>query len=254
MKLTLFTISNEQIKEQLSKLQTKVDSLEAVKDVQDKIISAKDSQISFLNDSIANMWAPIGIVAGIAGIIASGAFIYVTYLNQKAKKKIEQGEIQLTLVDEKMKATELQIEQANNLIRDAQNTTINAQEKLEKLDQKQIELDKITNSTINNQKLDMKLRNTETTLEMIGDYLNALDAVTEGEKSQEYQALIQQQKDLEKQCSKASTDFQIEVMYGGNINYQLWLEQIGNLYTECNDLLKKSTVYGKESRSPKVSS
>ncbi|MEI5948585.1 hypothetical protein WBS58_25215 [Bacillus albus] len=31
MKLTLFTISNEQIKEQLSKLQTKVESLETVK-------------------------------------------------------------------------------------------------------------------------------------------------------------------------------------------------------------------------------
>ncbi|MEX0134969.1 hypothetical protein MRBLBA71_001506 [Bacillus nitratireducens] len=41
MKLTLFTISNEQIKESLNKLQTKVESLETVKEVQDKIIATK---------------------------------------------------------------------------------------------------------------------------------------------------------------------------------------------------------------------
>ncbi|EJQ57211.1 MULTISPECIES: hypothetical protein [Bacillus] len=54
MKLTLFTISNEQIKEQLSKLQTKVESLESIKEIQDKIIATKDSQIAFLNGQIAN--------------------------------------------------------------------------------------------------------------------------------------------------------------------------------------------------------
>ncbi|MCU5656418.1 hypothetical protein OCF56_21290 [Bacillus mycoides] len=92
MKLTLFTISNEQIKESLNKLQTKVESLETVKDVQDKIISTKDSQISFLNDQIANIWASISFVASITGIIASGAFAYVTYLNRQAQKKVERSE------------------------------------------------------------------------------------------------------------------------------------------------------------------
>lgn len=252
MKLTLFTISNEQIKEQLSKLQTKVESLETVKEVQDKIITTKDSQISFLNDSIANMWAPIGIVSGIAGIIASGAFIYVTYLNQKAKKKIEQGEIQLSVVDGKLKEAESQIELANRLILDAQSTTINAQAKLEELDQKQNELHKITNSTINNQQLDMKIRHTETTLALIGNFLNALDAVTEGTKSDEHQSLIQQHNDLGKQCSKLSTDFQSDVMHGFYVDYQIRIGTIDKLYTECHALLSKCTTYSKKSNSPQV--
>jgi hypothetical protein len=37
VKLTLFAISNEQIKESLNKLQTKVESLETVKDVPEMI-------------------------------------------------------------------------------------------------------------------------------------------------------------------------------------------------------------------------
>lgn len=55
MKLNLFTISNKQIKELLDKLQTKVEPLKTTKDVQDKILSAKDSHISFLNNQITNI-------------------------------------------------------------------------------------------------------------------------------------------------------------------------------------------------------
>lgn len=145
MKLTLFTISNEQIKEQLSKLQTKVESLETVKDVQDKIISAKDSQISFLNDQIANMWQPIAIVAGIAGIIASGAFLYVAYLNRQAQKKVTQAE---------------------SLIIQNQQTATSAQEKLDKLEDKQKELNDLTTMVITNQKIDMLIRQISITLDL----------------------------------------------------------------------------------------
>lgn len=87
MKLTLFTISNEQIKEQLSKLQTKVDSLETVKEVQDKIISAKDSQITFLQGEISSISNWVIFVGGAIIALASAAFLYIKYLEKKANKK-----------------------------------------------------------------------------------------------------------------------------------------------------------------------
>ncbi|MDA2480619.1 hypothetical protein PDN61_30430 [Bacillus cereus] len=124
MKLTLFTISNEQIKEQLSKLQTKVESLETIKDVQDKIISAKDSQISFLNDQIANIWTPITIFAGFIALV----FGYVAWLNNQAQNKVKQ---------------------AGDLINQNQETATIAQEKLNELEEKQLLLQKQTNAIEN---------------------------------------------------------------------------------------------------------
>ncbi|PEN45012.1 hypothetical protein CN630_19740 [Bacillus wiedmannii] len=133
MKMTLFTISNEQIKEQLSKLQTKVESLETAKDVQDKIISAKDSQISFLNDQIANIWTPITIVAGLIALVVT----YVAWVNKKADEKVEK---------------------AKDLIDQNQKTATLAQEKLGKLENKQKELNALINVAITNQKIDISIR------------------------------------------------------------------------------------------------
>ncbi len=147
MKLILFTISNEQIKEQLSKLQMKVESLEAVKEVQDKIISTKDSQISFLNDQIANIWTPITIVAGFIAIV----FGYVAWLNRQADKKVKQGVEQFSLAQEK-------IEQAEALIQQSESAATIAQEKLIQLEAKQKELYDLATATTTNQKLDMSIR------------------------------------------------------------------------------------------------
>lgn len=146
MKLTLFTISNEQIKDQLSKLQTKVESLETVKDLQDKIISAKDSQISFLNDSIANMWQPIAIVAGIAALVITGAFAYVSILHHQAKRKRQEVE---------------------RLIEDSHSIATIAQERIDELNTEQQNLQKLANSIDIKQKVDMRLNRIKLTLETI---------------------------------------------------------------------------------------
>lgn len=150
MKLTLFTISNEQIKEQLGKLQTKVESLENTKELQDKVISMQDHQISFLNDSIANMWAPIGIVAGLAGLIITGAFAYVTFLNGNAQKKIKQ---------------------AAEIIEQSKSIAVIAQEKIDELLEKQAELNELTSSLSINQKGDMTLKNIKIKLDFIENAL-----------------------------------------------------------------------------------
>ena len=146
MKLTLFTISNEQIKEQLSKLQTKVESLENTKELQDKVISMQDHQISFLNDSIANMWQPIAIVAGIAALVITGAFAYVSILHHQAKRKREEVE---------------------GLIQDSHSIATIAQERIEELNTEQQNLQKLANSIDLKQKVDMRLNRIKLTLETI---------------------------------------------------------------------------------------
>ncbi|WP_257206339.1 hypothetical protein [Bacillus cereus] len=146
MKLTLFTISNEQIKEQLSKLQTKIESLENTKELQDKVISMQDHQISFLNDSIANMWQPIAIVAGIAALVITGAFAYVSILHHQAKRKREEVE---------------------RLIQDSHFIATIAQERIDELNTEQQNLQNLADSIDLKQKIDMRLNRAKFTLDTI---------------------------------------------------------------------------------------
>ncbi|KZD37767.1 hypothetical protein B4083_2745 [Bacillus cereus] len=150
MKLTLFTTSNEQIKEQLSKLQTKVESLETVKEVQDKIIATKDSQIAFLNGQIANIWAPIAI----ATAVILSVFVYVAWLNRQAQKKVEQAE---------------------SLINNSHSIATIAQEKIDELEVKQNEFTILTSSLITNQKADISLKGLNFALDFIRNALYDLE-------------------------------------------------------------------------------
>ncbi|MFV1457178.1 hypothetical protein COL41_29235 [Bacillus mycoides] len=149
----LLTISNGQLKESLDKLQTKVDSLETVKELQDKVISIQEHQVSFLNDSIANMWQPIAIVAGLTGLIITGAFAYVTYLNRQAQKKIE-------------KATII-IDQSNEI-------AIIAQEKVNELIQKQLELNEFANKISTYQRVDIYLKEIKLRFDTIERSINEI--------------------------------------------------------------------------------
>ncbi|PHD38238.1 hypothetical protein [Bacillus toyonensis] len=167
MKLTLFTVSNEQIKEQLSKLQTKVESLETVKDVQDKIISAKDSQITFLQGEISSVSNWIFFVGSVIIALASAAFIYIRYLEKKATKKIEEAESTLQLVTEKLAGVEntrqhternltesnSRIEQLDILIDKSNDIATVAQDKIDELEEKQ--------------KINMKFNKIKTSLDLI---------------------------------------------------------------------------------------
>ncbi|MGM1513203.1 hypothetical protein [Bacillus cereus group sp. BceL212] len=181
MKLTLFTISNEQIKEQLSKLQTKVESLETVKDVQDKIISAKDSQITFLQGEISSIVTWVTWGAGIVITLASAAFIFIKLLENKAKKKIEEAENALQSATQQLAQIEIakqetetnltksneKINQLNSLIDESNNIATIAQEKLENLEEKQHELTLSIHSVTTNQKADVQLKSISFTLNYI---------------------------------------------------------------------------------------
>ncbi|PFX37934.1 hypothetical protein COL32_26620 [Bacillus pseudomycoides] len=167
MNWMLFTISNEQIKESLDKLQTKVESLETVKEVQDKIISAKDSQISFLSDQTANMLSFVSLIATIAGIIASGAFLYISYVNRESQKilkiaeeRIHDAEIQNSKAQERINKAEQQIQQANSI------TTI-AQDKLDELEIKQQEINQQSERLKHTQKADTMLNTIKHQLDLL---------------------------------------------------------------------------------------
>ncbi|MEC2708088.1 hypothetical protein P9Z39_20770 [Bacillus thuringiensis] len=219
MKFTLFTISNEQIKEQLSKLQTKVESLETVKEVQDKIISTKDSQISFLNDQIANIWTPITIVAGFIAIV----FGYVAWLNKQAQNKVKQAE---------------------SLINQNQQTATIAQEKLTVLEKMQLDLEELTTSLSLNQRADMVLKNIKIQLGFIANDLiklhqkiNNIYSFTEENSSHyaEYTKFKKTYESLNDKYTNLSYSFNKKIIANELVSTEI-TKSIGVLDTECRKL------------------
>ncbi|WP_434182220.1 hypothetical protein [Bacillus thuringiensis] len=244
MKLTLFTISNEQIKEQLSKLQTKVESLETVKDIQDKIISTKDSQISFLNDQIANIWASVSIVVALIGLIASAVFAYVAWLNKQGAIIVKTGEEQIQIANQKIEEAENKIQQANDI-------SAVAREKLEELEEKQKELNDLSSALANNQKVDITLNNIKFTLDFIkkslmtlysdihNPLLNDTEKPTEQQK-EEYTRFKNFYERLGNKHTKASLNFNKKIKGGASLKQQD-IEMINNLENECIEL--KTEIY-----------
>ncbi|WP_207192496.1 hypothetical protein [Bacillus sp. TH17] len=224
MKLTLFTISNEQIKEQftkvneqLSKLHTKVESLETVKDVQDKIIATKDSQIAFLNGQIANISTWVSIAAAVAGLIASFAFGYVTYLNKKANKTIEEGK-------EKDRIAEDKIKQAEVLIEKSQSTAAMAQTKIDELKDKQEELTDLLTSTIINQQVDLLFKNIKFKIEYMDESTEYVlnKAKHHGFKISDddlktFEHLINGYTDAQRNYTNFSMEFNSDIIHGDEI-------------------------------------
>ncbi|EJQ01401.1 hypothetical protein [Bacillus cereus] len=233
MKLTLFTISNEQIKEQLSKLQMKVESLETVKDVQDKIISAKDSQISFLNDQIANIWTPITIVAGLIALVVT----YVAWVNKKADEKIQHGSKQIALAKEKIDQAELLIQKSNT-------TAAIAQEKLNQLEDKQNELNDLAITTITNQKIDMLIRQISITLDLSKNITDKI--IVNGDLVASFQITEEQEEKLYKLGSRHASilesyrilalHFNFDVAKGQKINLEEITNGADRLRIKSNDL------------------
>lgn len=261
MKLTLFTISNEQIKEQLSKLQTKVESLETVKDVQDKIISTKDSQITFLQGEISNITSWVTWGAGAVITLASAAFIYIKFLESKAKKKIEEAESTLQSATQQLAQIEIakqetetnltesnsRIEQLDILINKSNNIANVAQEKVEELEERQKELNKLSSSLTTNQKVDITLNNIKFTLDFISKSLMTLYSNTYDtylgepkEQQEEYSRFKNNYERLGQQYIKVSLNFNKKIISGESANQQD-IEVINNLENKCVEL--KTKIY-----------
>ncbi|MCQ0952745.1 hypothetical protein L2I63_03210 [Bacillus cereus] len=226
MKLTLFTISNEQIKEQftkvneqLNKLQTKVESLETIKDVQDRIISSKDSQISFLNDQIGNILSFVGIIAGVVVFV----FGYVAWLNKQAQNKVKQAEA---------------------LIIQNQQTATFAQNKLDVLEIKQQELNDFATTTITNQKYDMSLRQVGITLDLSKVIIDSIyeqikspiSLKSPAEHIEELSKLSDEYKSIAPKYQEILFDFNSDVISGRKYDPEYIIKGLEYLLPRCTDL------------------
>lgn len=150
MKFILCTLSNEQVKEQLSELHTKFESFETVKDVLLKLMRIKDSPISLLEGQIFTILVWISITSIVIGFIVSLVFSYVIYLNYQAKKKVEHTE--------------------SSIIQNRQNAS-SAQQKLEDFKKMQTNLDELITSLSLSKKVDMTLKNIDIKVKFINDNL-----------------------------------------------------------------------------------
>lgn len=279
MKLTLFTISNEQIKEQftkvnerLSKLQTKVESLETIKDVQDKIISAKDSQITFLQGEVSTIITWVSIAVAIITALAALAYGYIKSLEEKANEKIEEAESVLQEATEQLAQIEVakqetetnlnesdkKIEQLNSLIDKSNNIATIAQEKLNKLEVKQQELNDLATITITNQKYDISLRQVGITLDLSKVII---DSIYEQIKSpislkpptehiEELSKLSDEYKSIAPKYQEILFDFNGDVISGRKYDPEYIIEGLkhlvpkcSNLYYECKKLQRKFDRY-----------
>ncbi|GMG76957.1 hypothetical protein ShirakiTB12_54260 [Priestia megaterium] len=63
-----------------------------IKDMQDKVISMQDSQISFLNNILSNIGWQLGIVLTLFTLIFAGVGWMINRSNQNAQKKMENAE------------------------------------------------------------------------------------------------------------------------------------------------------------------
>ncbi|MFB5253664.1 hypothetical protein ACQKIY_22160 [Bacillus mycoides] len=168
-----------------------------------------------------NMWAPIGIVAGLAGLVVTGAFAYVTYLNRQAQKKINQ---------------------AATIIERSQSITTIAQEKIDELLEKQIELNELSTSLATNQKADITLKNINIKLDFIKKGLLTLHSEIHGtflneptELQEKYDMFKNSYNRLGNTHTKLSLKCNTKIIKGGVINIQD-IENIKTLEHECTEL------------------
>ncbi|MED0971379.1 hypothetical protein [Bacillus paramycoides] len=226
----LLTITNEQLKESINKLQEKVESFDTVKELQDKVISIQDHQISFLNDSIANMWQPIAIASGLIAVVFSGAFAYVAYLNKQAQNKVgqatekmeeaqtkmENAEKALSKAEQQITNLEQKLQEADNIVNTATTVTNTAQEKLNELETEQKEINKLTSIIEDNQRLDMSFNRIKLILDLTKENI---DSAMEKTKNSSVENLITLQNydlkhnKLDRDYRSVSFDFSNAIVY-----------------------------------------
>ncbi|WP_226545739.1 hypothetical protein [Bacillus thuringiensis] len=242
----------------MSKLQTKVDSLETVKDVQDKIISAKDSQITFLQGEVSTIitWGSIAVAIIIA--LATVAYSYIKSLEEKAKDKIEEAENTLQTATQQLAQIEIarqetetnltesdkKIEQLNSLIDESNNIATFAQEKLDTLETKQQELNDLAATIMTNQKYDMSFRQVGIALDLSKDAIDSiyeqikspmsLKAPTEhlkklAELNEEYNYIAPKYKEI-------IFDFNTDVISGKKYDPEYVIKGLEYLAPKCSDL------------------
>ncbi|AYY25028.1 spbB protein [Bacillus cereus group sp. Bce033] len=151
-------------------------SNDVVKDLQDKVISIQDHEVSFLNDTIANMLSAVGIAATVVAGIFTLAFAYVTYSNNRAQKNMKDANEKMLEATEQLEMAQGKIAELDEKIVEAKSIANVAQEKLEELErgQKEIQIATVRLKTIID--CDAILNQHKIELDQIKEYLSGLAA------------------------------------------------------------------------------
>lgn len=123
---------------------TAAPSTDVVKDLQDKVISLHEHEVSFLNDTIANMLTMVGIGVAIITAFFSWAYVYVRNSNKEAQENIAKAGEQMLKANEMIKKAEEKIAEADQIAEKAHSISNSAQEKLEELEREQKEVKQST--------------------------------------------------------------------------------------------------------------
>ncbi|MFK4426070.1 hypothetical protein [Bacillus sp. RC51] len=84
-----------------------------IKDMQEKVISIQDHQISFLNDSLSNFWAIASTGVAIITLVSTLIGVYIGYSNRKAQKRMEDANTMMEIASQKMTEAQEKIENAD---------------------------------------------------------------------------------------------------------------------------------------------
>lgn len=155
---------------------TATPSTDVVKELQDKVISLQDHEVSFLNDTIANMLTMVGIGVAIITAFFSWAYVYVRNSNKQAQEKMKEAAEQLEITERKNVDLDQKMVEANKILTSAKSIADDAQEKLEELEkgQKEIRIATVRLKTIID--CDAILNQHKIELDQIKEYLSGLVA------------------------------------------------------------------------------
>ncbi|MCU5281486.1 spbB protein [Bacillus thuringiensis] len=224
---------------------TAVPSTDVVKDLQDKVISLHEHEVSFLNDTIANMLTVVGIAAAIITAIFSGAFIYVTNSNKRAQEKmgeasakLEEAESKVFELEEKNTRLEEKIEEANQILAEANSVALIAQEKLDEVEKEQRKL----NTTIDTLKTVTK---NEATLDHHKIILDNIQQQILGLQNTEYPFFKEERNTLLSNCYKLEQEHMFikslinMESISGDSNLVVVKNVVSNFSKDVTDLIKK---------------
>lgn len=175
---------------------TATPSTDVVKDLQDKVISLHEHEVSFLNDTISNMLTVVGIGVAIITAFFSWAYFYVNNSNKRAQKKMDEASNKFKEAENKVVELEEKIKEANQTLAEANSIALIAQEKLDEVEKEQLKLN--------------------TTIEV-------LQTVTKNEATLDHHKII-------------LDNIQQQLLGFQNMNYPFFGEQINKLLLDCYKL------------------
>jgi len=218
---------------------------ELIKEMQDKVISLQDHEISFLNDTIANIWATVGIGVGIIIAIAGIVGWIIRRSNARAETKMQEAEIKMNEATEKITYAESLINKATETIDKLEEyrsevttyrtgTEQKVKELSSMIDERMQDLKEIEGKT-NRLAISHKVRVLLGEIENSLDYIDLRIVRLPNYENFNFKKDTQEYKELETRQRDLTTDYEIYKIKIENIS----LDEMNDFYQKCLDLQLK---------------